>query len=158
MSYYLHSHPIFHRFHHLFKWPWLLALMIWVFFLCVLGFTKLQLEFMINDKLLHFTAFFIFYFLLFECTHLEFKWKLWGAFFIGISASIMSEFIQGLLSYRTFDPNDIYANLSGTTVSFFISVIRFYAPALWLKFRGFRKVDLQTNVSLLPRFQNDLVA
>ncbi|KAI9245777.1 hypothetical protein BY458DRAFT_528465 [Sporodiniella umbellata] len=91
---------------------WVLAgLFIFLLLMGLLGFTPIQLN--INDKLLHFTVFFILSFFLYFLWNMSIKRNL----ILGITSFVFiasgSELIQGTLPYRTFDMYDILANMSG---------------------------------------------
>ncbi|KAI8367510.1 uncharacterized protein BYT42DRAFT_617936 [Radiomyces spectabilis] len=81
--------------------------------MAILGFTPINLEHRINDKVLHFTSFLILGTCLYFLWNLSYKRNLTLASLILITMSIGSECIQSFLPYRTFDVNDIIANLLG---------------------------------------------
>ncbi|CDS05829.1 hypothetical protein LRAMOSA08357 [Lichtheimia ramosa] len=94
-----------------------LRILIVLFFLLIvlafLGFAPIQLGGRVNDKVLHYTAFLILGICLYFLWDLSYKRNLLLASVILFSAAIVSECVQGLLPYRTFDPYDILANLLG---------------------------------------------
>ncbi len=80
--------------------------------------TKVELGFELRlDYFIHFCAYFGFYFLLI-INRIISKTTIslitfWKVFFLTLSLAIGIEIIQLFLSYRTFNPFDLLANLSG---------------------------------------------
>ncbi|CCH42266.1 putative membrane protein [Wickerhamomyces ciferrii] len=87
-----------------------------------LGFADISLE---HDKLVHFFVFFgltLMFYWLFETSSTRAIRNL--TFIIcTLAGGIGSEFIQGLLPYRTFDPKDIICNVLGSSLALIFSVI-----------------------------------
>ncbi|RKP06440.1 hypothetical protein THASP1DRAFT_31742 [Thamnocephalis sphaerospora] len=95
---------------------WLAVLLL----MAVLGFTPIHLPFW--DKAVHFTSFALLSTLSF------FVWdgpRFWTVTIVAggmVVASIVSEFIQDMLPYRTFDGYDILANLLGSFCGILIAL------------------------------------
>ncbi|PVG00400.1 hypothetical protein CPB86DRAFT_805868 [Serendipita vermifera] len=98
-------------------------------FLGLIGFTNIADEWPLNDKLLHFLcmglATAVFYFVLEvdeEARHILF-WRYFGLGFSGIVCillgGVVSEFIQSLLPYKTFQWGDVAANVLGSSLGLF---------------------------------------
>ncbi|KAI9027246.1 hypothetical protein CLU79DRAFT_833170 [Phycomyces nitens] len=79
----------------------------------VLGFAPINLEEKINDKVLHFFSFFLLGSCLYYVWNLSYRRNVLFAAIILLFAAVISECVQGLLPYRTFDFNDIFANVAG---------------------------------------------
>ncbi|CAO3593760.1 unnamed protein product [Absidia cylindrospora] len=80
-----------------------------------------------NDKVLHFSTFCILSVCLYFLWNLSFKRNLILTCGILFFLTIGSEFIQGLLPYRTFDWYDILANVLGSTTGLLLAFICDYA-------------------------------
>ncbi|KAF7732530.1 hypothetical protein EC973_003277 [Apophysomyces ossiformis] len=78
-----------------------------------LGFAPIQLGDRVDDKVLHFGCFFLLGSCLYFLWNLSYKRNLLLASVILFTAAVGSEYVQGLLPYRTFDIHDIMANLMG---------------------------------------------
>jgi len=97
----------------------------------LLGFTNIPHAFPINDKVLHFVCFTIatgvFYFIfdVEEDARRIWLWRNVGLITTGILCfffgGIMSEVIQSLLPYKTFQMGDVIANLLGSSLGLFVS-------------------------------------
>ncbi|KAI9318372.1 hypothetical protein BX666DRAFT_1876605 [Dichotomocladium elegans] len=94
----------------------LIILFILLFALAILGFAPVHLHEQFNDKILHFVAFFLLGLCLYFIWGLSYQRNLVFASIILFSMAVMSECIQGLLPYRTFDGYDIASNCFGGTV------------------------------------------
>jgi len=99
--------------------------------LALLGFTKVAQEWPLNDKVLHFVCFgaatgvFYFIFDVDEDARRIWFWRYFGVIATGLICfffgGIMSEIVQGLLPYKTFDFGDVLANLLGSCVGLTVS-------------------------------------
>ncbi|ORY99059.1 hypothetical protein BCR43DRAFT_488658 [Syncephalastrum racemosum] len=102
-----------------------LRILVALFFLLivfgVLGFAPVHLHEAVNDKALHFGAFFVLAVCLYFLWNLSYKRNLVLASVILFSIAVLSEFIQGLLPYRTFDGYDIVANIVGGTLGLLVA-------------------------------------
>ncbi|KAG2226209.1 hypothetical protein INT45_003354 [Circinella minor] len=94
----------------------LLILFFLLLLLGILGFAPIDLHDKISDKVLHFSAFTILAICLYFLWDLSYKRNLALSAIVLYSIAIMSECIQGLLPYRTFDGYDILANLMGGSI------------------------------------------
>lgn len=119
--------------------PWfLLFTTIFMVILALLGFTNAHHSVPVNDKVLHFFCFgfatgvFYFIFDVEEDARRIWFWRYSGliltaviCFFFG---GIVSEFVQAMLPYKTFDFWDIVANLFGSGLGLYISyhIERYY--------------------------------
>jgi len=100
-------------------------------FLALLGFTRLADDWPLDDKLLHFlcmgTATFFFYWIVDvdEEARRIFFWRYFGLIFAGITClgfgGIVSEIVQSMLPYKTFDWGDVLANLLGSSLGLYTS-------------------------------------
>jgi glycopeptide antibiotics resistance protein len=104
------------------------VVLLFVGYLAVIGFNRNEdvrswiPDFLRYDKALHFTAFSVLTF------GIYFIWKrsrtknviLTGT--IAYSVSVISECVQAILPYRTFDLHDILANLMGVTLGLVIAI------------------------------------
>ncbi|CAO0789427.1 unnamed protein product [Mucor circinelloides] len=99
----------------------LVALFLFLVLMGILGFAPIHLHEQFNDKVLHFSIFFILAVFLYFLWNLSVKRNLILATSILLVLAVGSEFIQGLLPYRTFDGYDILANLVGGTTGIAIS-------------------------------------
>ncbi|KAG2196557.1 hypothetical protein INT47_010396 [Mucor saturninus] len=91
----------------------LIALFVFLILMGILGFAPIHLHEQVDDKILHFTIFFILACFLYFIWNLSVKRNLILATCLLLILAIGSEFIQGLLPYRSFDIYDIAANLMG---------------------------------------------
>ncbi|KAI9497545.1 hypothetical protein BDB00DRAFT_784865 [Zychaea mexicana] len=91
----------------------LLVLFFLLVLLGILGFAPIDLQGKINDKVLHYFAFTILAICLYFLWDLSYKRNLILAGIVLYSFAIISECVQGLLPYRTFDGYDILANVLG---------------------------------------------
>ncbi|KAI8084847.1 uncharacterized protein BX664DRAFT_316372 [Halteromyces radiatus] len=94
----------------------------------ILGFAPIHLHERINDKVLHFGTFCILSVFLYYLWNLSFRRNLILTTIILFALTIGSEFIQGLLPYRSFDWYDILANILG---SFCGLMLAFLMDYLW---------------------------
>ncbi|KAL0076890.1 hypothetical protein J3Q64DRAFT_1306779 [Phycomyces blakesleeanus] len=93
----------------------LIVLFVLLILMGVLGFAPINLEGRINDKVLHFCSFFLLGACLYYLWNLSYRRNVLFASIILFFAAVLSEFVQGLLPYRTFDPYDILSNVTGGT-------------------------------------------
>ncbi|KAI8330451.1 hypothetical protein BC941DRAFT_475563 [Chlamydoabsidia padenii] len=93
----------------------------------ILGFAPIHLHERINDKVLHFGTFCILSICLYYLWNLTFKRNLILTGSILFFLTIGSEFIQGLLPYRTFDWYDILANVLGSLTGLMMALGLDYA-------------------------------
>ncbi|SAM06457.1 hypothetical protein [Absidia glauca] len=93
----------------------------------ILGFAPIHLHERINDKTLHFGTFCILSICLYYLWNLSFRRNLVLAGGILFILTIGSEFLQGLLPYRTFDWYDILANVLGSLTGLMIALGLDYA-------------------------------
>lgn len=122
----------------------------------ILGFAPIHLHEQINDKMLHFSIFFILACFLYFLWNLSVKRNLILATSSLLFLAIGSEFIQGLLPYRSFDGYDILANVIGgisgivisSSIDFFIDRRRENKR----RFGGKREAEYQ---SALMEFTDD---
>ncbi|KAJ1962094.1 hypothetical protein GGI12_002849 [Dipsacomyces acuminosporus] len=100
--------------------PVVAALLAWMAFLAILGFTRL-IRIPVSDKALHFVGFGVMgvlVFFSFKAAIPRLKvWKVTGA--LMAVACVFSEVLQRLLTTREFDWRDIVANLLGTCTFLF---------------------------------------
>jgi len=112
--------------------PWFLgATTVVMLILGLLGFTNIPHAFPINDKVLHFVCFTIatgvFYFIfdVDEDARRIWIWRNAGLITTGILCfflgGIVSEIVQSLLPYKTFQIGDVIANLLGSSLGLFVS-------------------------------------
>ncbi|KAI8047799.1 hypothetical protein BDF21DRAFT_433992 [Thamnidium elegans] len=99
----------------------LIALFLFLIMMGVLGFAPIKLDQQVNDKLLHFGIFFVLACFLYFLWNLNVKRNLILATSMLLILAIGSEFIQGLLPYRSFDVQDIIANLTGGITGIIVS-------------------------------------
>ncbi|RCI03866.1 hypothetical protein CU098_005760 [Rhizopus stolonifer] len=92
----------------------------------ILGFAPIHLSEQVNDKILHFFIFFILAVFLYFLWNLSVKRNLILATSSLLVLAIGSEFIQGLLPYRSFDIYDIIANLLGGITGICLSSLTDY--------------------------------
>jgi hypothetical protein len=87
-----------------------------------LGFADIKL---VNDKVIHFTVFFLLTALFYWLFDTQSTRTIRNMTFLlcTLGGGIGSEFVQGMLPYRTFDPLDILCNLLGSTLALIISII-----------------------------------
>ncbi|KAI8925506.1 hypothetical protein BC831DRAFT_512464 [Entophlyctis helioformis] len=97
--------------------------------LAVLGFSRnedivpLLPPILRNDKTLHFAGFLLLSLVVFFAWDLpSLRKTLALSVVLMVLASVMSEVLQGLLPYRTFDAKDIEANLTGSAVGLGVAV------------------------------------
>ncbi|KAI9301056.1 hypothetical protein BJ944DRAFT_208274 [Cunninghamella echinulata] len=105
------------------------VLIVLFFLLCImgiLGFAPISVHEYINDKLLHFSTFCILGICLYYLWNLSYRRNFILASVILFAISFGSEFVQGLLPYRTFDWYDILANIIGSSVGLLIAFIMDY--------------------------------
>ncbi|KAI8579471.1 hypothetical protein K450DRAFT_242315 [Umbelopsis ramanniana AG] len=108
----------------------LVVLVILLVLMAILGFAPISLDH-INDKLLHSTCFGIFSFTIYWVWNLDYKKNLGLSAVAMLIMSFGSEFIQGLLPYRTFDGYDIVANLVGSCIGILLACGSDYAWTSW---------------------------
>ncbi|KAI8070477.1 hypothetical protein BC940DRAFT_296212 [Gongronella butleri] len=110
-----------------------LQVLVVIFFLLilmgVLGFAPIHMHENVNDKVLHFMTFCILSICIYYLWNLSFQRNLALTGGVLLVMAIGSEFIQGLLPYRTFDVWDIVANLSGGSTGLAIAFGLDYAWA-----------------------------
>ncbi|KAI8996937.1 hypothetical protein BDB01DRAFT_830574 [Pilobolus umbonatus] len=91
----------------------LIGLFLFLLLMGILGFAPISLHEVINDKILHFTVFFILAVILYCLWNMSVKRNLLLSMIVIMIISVGSEFIQGLLPYRSFDVYDIVSNVLG---------------------------------------------
>jgi len=112
--------------------PWfILFTVILMVLLGLLGFTNLSHSVPLNDKILHFvcmgsaTGVFYFIFDVDEDARRVWFWRYAGLMctfvLCFLCGGILSEFVQSMLPYKTFQSGDVYANLLGSTCGLLIS-------------------------------------
>ncbi|KAI8048779.1 uncharacterized protein B0P05DRAFT_339067 [Gilbertella persicaria] len=104
----------------------LIALSLFLILMGILGFAPIHLSEQVNDKILHFFIFFILAVFLYFLWNLSVKRNLILATSSLLVLAIGSEFIQGLLPYRSFDIYDIIANLLGGITGICLSSLTDY--------------------------------
>ncbi|KAG0167261.1 hypothetical protein DFQ28_000631 [Apophysomyces sp. BC1034] len=95
--------------------------------MAILGFAPIQLGHRVNDKVLHFSAFFLLGSCLYFLWNLSYKRNLLLASIILFVTAFGSEYLQKLLPYRTFDIQDIMANLMGGSCGLSCAFVLDYA-------------------------------
>ncbi|ORZ23314.1 hypothetical protein BCR42DRAFT_404469 [Absidia repens] len=127
-----------------------LRVLILLFFLLILmgilGFAPIHLHERINDKALHFSTFCILTVCLYFLWNLSFKRNLILTCGVLFFLTIGSEFVQGLLPYRTFDWNDILANVFGSATGLLLAFICDYvwkARKEQIRRRGGKRVAME---------------
>ncbi|KAL1917788.1 uncharacterized protein VTP21DRAFT_3622 [Calcarisporiella thermophila] len=88
------------------------CVLIQLIILCILGFAPLP-YLGVSDKLLHSGGFGLLTLTLFFVWNQPLLYRVVLTLGVMIAAGIFSELVQGLLPYRTFDPEDIVANMLG---------------------------------------------
>ncbi|KZO98937.1 hypothetical protein CALVIDRAFT_561864 [Calocera viscosa TUFC12733] len=112
--------------------PWFIVFtLVDMVFLALLGFTNVVHHVPVNDKVLHFaclglaTGLVYFIFDVEEDARRIWIWRNAGllitAFLCFVLGGIVSEFVQALLPYKTFQVGDIAANLLGSSVGLWLS-------------------------------------
>jgi len=99
--------------------------------LAFLGFTNFSQALPLNDKLLHFICFLVatgvFYFIfdVEEDARRIWFWRHSGLIFTAIvcffCGGLLSEFVQSMLPYKTFQFGDVVANLLGSAIGLYIA-------------------------------------
>ncbi|EJU04288.1 hypothetical protein DACRYDRAFT_114641 [Dacryopinax primogenitus] len=112
--------------------PWFVIFtLVDMIFLAFLGFTNVVHDVPVNDKVMHFvclglaTGLVYFIFDVEEDARRIWIWRNAGLFITGflcfVLGGIVSEFVQGLLPYKTFQLGDIAANLLGSSLGLYLS-------------------------------------
>ncbi|KAI9476251.1 MAG: hypothetical protein EXX96DRAFT_610077 [Benjaminiella poitrasii] len=105
----------------------LILLFVYFIIMGVLGFAPIHLQEQLDDKLLHFFIFFNLGVMLYFLWNLaSVKRNLALATAMLSIVAIGSEFIQGLLPYRSFDGYDIMANVLGGSLGLVLASIADY--------------------------------
>ena len=116
-----------------------------------LGFADVQVQ---NDKLVHFTVFFILttmFYWLFDAQSTRTIRNL-TVVVCTLGGGVISEFIQGLLPYRTFDLWDIACNVGGSLLAVVLSVV--YHKKILEKKRQQRYEQLRSSIPEEPEDVN----
>jgi len=147
--------------------PWFVVLTFLVMLLlALLGFTNLTHAIPLNDKLLHFfclgIATGVFYFIfdveeeyrrIWFWRHCPLMFTIFVCFFLG---GIVSEFVQSLLPYKTFQFGDIVANLLGSGIGLYVAyhLERYYRQRreIW---RLYRPLSASNSSLNLPSDEED---
>ncbi|THH28744.1 hypothetical protein EUX98_g5440 [Antrodiella citrinella] len=148
--------------------PWFIFFtMLIMLLLAFLGFTNFTHGLPINDKLLHFfclmlaTGVFYFIFDVEEDARRIWFWRRSPLIFTGfvcfILGGIVSEFIQSLLPYKSFQFGDIVANILGSSIGLLVA---YYLERYYRRRREISQLyrPLNTSVESLSDGEDDLEA
>lgn len=102
-----------------------------------------------NDKALHGTMFgLLAYALYFVNDKLRYLYNLAAVASLMILASVISEAVQSLFPYRTFDGYDILANLIGSTIGLVLAVISQLVWMLYKRKQRHTGIDREDSIPL----------
>ncbi len=102
----------------------------WILFSIYLFFAKINVyessSVLLNDKFAHFTIFFVMTYLLLKTlktSNLNYNFKSKIILLISLLIfSFMIEYFQNLTNYRSFELNDIFFNVSGIFLCYFVKI------------------------------------
>ncbi|POG59936.1 hypothetical protein GLOIN_2v1717471, partial [Rhizophagus irregularis DAOM 181602=DAOM 197198] len=110
--------------------------------LSILGFAP-NIHIKISDKLLHFIGFFILTVAIYFTWDRNIKWNAVVTGTLSLSASLISEVIQGFLPYKIFDWQDIAANFLGSSLGLVLSIFGDWIRNRFAIYGKYKQVDCE---------------